>query len=96
MKAVYLEKIGGSESLMLGKIPQLQPKAGEALVKINATASTPMEFQWFSTFHAPVGDARKPQGRRNVPSKRSRCGASAQVAIGAGIQTFGWKADRFD
>ncbi len=40
MKAVYLKKIGGPESLVLGEIPQPQPKAGEVLVKIHATAIT--------------------------------------------------------
>ena len=38
MKAVYLKRIGGPESLVLGKIPQPQPKAGEVLVKIKAAA----------------------------------------------------------
>jgi NADPH:quinone reductase-like Zn-dependent oxidoreductase len=58
MKAVYLKRIGGPESLVLGKIPRPQPKAGEVLVKIHATAVTPTEFQWFPTFHTPAGESR--------------------------------------
>jgi hypothetical protein len=37
MKAAYLRIIGGPESLVLDKILQTQPKAGEALVKLHAT-----------------------------------------------------------
>jgi len=58
MKAIYLEKKGGPESLIQGNIPKPNPNAGEVLVKVHATAATPTEFQWFPTFKTKSGDAR--------------------------------------
>jgi len=37
MKAVYVEKFGGVENLIIGDLPQPQPGPGQALVKIAAT-----------------------------------------------------------
>ena len=43
MKAIFLEKRGGAESLVLGDLPRPEPKAGELLVQVHATAVTPTE-----------------------------------------------------
>lgn len=58
MKAVYLDKKNGYESLILGDIPQPHPKEGEVLIKVHATAVTPTEFQWFPTFNTQEGELR--------------------------------------
>ena len=59
MKAVYLNQQGNAESLIFGDIAKPQPGAGEALVRVHATAITPAEFQWHPTFHAPSGGPRQ-------------------------------------
>ena len=58
MKAIYLDQKGGFEELRLGDIPRPSPVAGEVLVKVHATAITPMEFQWYPTFNTRSGDPR--------------------------------------
>jgi NADPH:quinone reductase-like Zn-dependent oxidoreductase len=58
MKAVYLEKKGGAESLVLGDLPRPFPGAGEVLVKVHATAVTPTELRWYPTFNTPAGKPR--------------------------------------
>jgi NADPH:quinone reductase-like Zn-dependent oxidoreductase len=58
MKAVFLSSKGGSETLVLGDVPQPRPEAGEVLVRIRATAVTPAEFQWFPTWNTPAGKPR--------------------------------------
>jgi NADPH:quinone reductase-like Zn-dependent oxidoreductase len=58
MKAIYLEKKAGSESLISGEVPRPNPKAGEVLVKVAATAVMPTELQWKPTFHQPSGEPR--------------------------------------
>ena len=58
MKAIYLEKKGGADSLVEGDLPRPNPKAGEVLIKVHSTAVTPTEFQWFPTFQTKSGDAR--------------------------------------
>jgi NADPH:quinone reductase-like Zn-dependent oxidoreductase len=58
MKAIYLNQKAGAESLVFGEIPKPQPKTGEVLIKVHATAITPTEFQWFPTFNTPTGEAR--------------------------------------
>jgi NADPH:quinone reductase-like Zn-dependent oxidoreductase len=58
MKAIFLNKKGGPETLVEGDLPQPQPKAGEVLVKVHATAVTPTEFEWFPTWNTPAGQPR--------------------------------------
>lgn len=38
MKAVCVEKLGGPENLLLRSIPRPEPKDGEVLIKVCATA----------------------------------------------------------
>jgi NADPH:quinone reductase-like Zn-dependent oxidoreductase len=58
MKAVYLDKRGGAESLVSGEIPQPEPEAGQILVKVHATAVMPTEVQWAPTFQTKSGSPR--------------------------------------
>ncbi len=58
MKAAYLEKKAGPESLVLGKIPRLNPNKGEVVVRVHASAITPTELQWFPTFNLQSGESR--------------------------------------
>ena len=58
MKAIYLTKAAGAESLEFGDLPTPRPLPGEVLVRIHATAVTPTEFQWYPTFKTPTGDPR--------------------------------------
>ncbi len=58
MKAVFLEKKAGTDSLVSGEIPRPIPKGGEVLVKVFATAVTPTELQWYPTFAQSSGEPR--------------------------------------
>jgi NADPH:quinone reductase-like Zn-dependent oxidoreductase len=58
MKAIFLNRKGGVESLIAGEIPQPHPGEGEVLVKVHATAVMPTELQWFPTFNLPFGEPR--------------------------------------
>jgi NADPH:quinone reductase-like Zn-dependent oxidoreductase len=58
MKAVYLAKKGGTDSLISGEIQQPEPDAGQVLVKVYATAVMPTEVQWSPTFQTRSGDPR--------------------------------------
>ena len=58
MKAIYLQKKGGADTLVAGEIPAPVPKAGEALVKVHATAVTPTELRWIPTFNTPSDGPR--------------------------------------
>jgi len=55
MKAIYLSKKGGAESLISGEIQRPNPNAGQVLVKVHATAMMPTEFQWTPTFQTQSG-----------------------------------------
>ncbi len=58
MKAAYLTRKAGAEALIIGDLEQPTPKAGEALVRVHATAITPSELDWYPTFHLASGAAR--------------------------------------
>lgn len=58
MKATYLKSKGGAETLASGEIPLPNPKPGEVLIKVHATAITPTELQWFPTFNMSSGEPR--------------------------------------
>jgi len=58
MKAIYLERKGGAESLVSGEIQQPHPEENQVLVKVHATAIMPTEVQWTPTFQTPYGAAR--------------------------------------
>jgi len=58
MKAIFLNRKGGVESLVAGEIPQPHAREGEVLVKVHATAVMPTELQWFPTFNLPFGEPR--------------------------------------
>lgn len=58
MKAVYLTRKAGPESLITGELPVPVPQAGEVLVRVHATAATPTEFEWHPTFNTRAGAPR--------------------------------------
>jgi NADPH:quinone reductase-like Zn-dependent oxidoreductase len=58
MKAIYLEKKARADALVAGEIPRPEPKSGEVLIQIHATAVTPTELDWAPTFSQPSGEPR--------------------------------------
>ena len=58
MKAIYLEKKAGAEALVSGEIPDPNPRSGEILIKVHATAVMPTELSWMPTFNKPTGEPR--------------------------------------
>jgi NADPH:quinone reductase-like Zn-dependent oxidoreductase len=58
MKAIYLPKKGGAESLIFAEIPRPNANAGQVLVRVHATAIMPTEVQWTPTFHTKSGGFR--------------------------------------
>jgi NADPH:quinone reductase-like Zn-dependent oxidoreductase len=58
MKAAYLDKKAGVETLVVGEIPTPRPGSGEVLVKVHATAIMPAELQWVPTFSKRTGEPR--------------------------------------
>lgn len=82
MKAIYLNQKGGAESLVYGDLPRPQPKAGEVLVKVHATAITPTEFQWYPTFQTQNGEPRP------FPVVLSHEFSGVIETLGAGVENF--------
>jgi NADPH:quinone reductase-like Zn-dependent oxidoreductase len=58
MKAIYLPKKGGAESLISGEIVRPNPQTRQVLVKVHATAIMPTEVQWIPTFQTRSGSPR--------------------------------------
>ena len=58
MRAIRLNQIGGTESLLYEDAPKPSPKDNQVLVQVYATAITPTEFTWYPTFHTPEGGTR--------------------------------------
>ena len=58
MKAIYLAKKGGAESLIAGEILRPSPQPRQVLVKVHATAIMPTEVQWTPTFQTLSGRPR--------------------------------------
>lgn len=58
MRAIYLNRKAGVESLVAGEIPRPSPKESEVLVRVHATSVTPAEANWFTTFNLPFGEPR--------------------------------------
>lgn len=82
MKAAYLTRQAGAESLILGELPQPSPKTGEVLVKVHATAITPSELDWYPTFHLASGAARP------FPIVLSHEFSGVIAALGDGVADF--------
>jgi NADPH:quinone reductase-like Zn-dependent oxidoreductase len=82
MHAAYLERKGGLESLVVGKIPMPRPGPGEVLVAVHATAVTPTEFQWFPTFNQKSGEGRP------FPVVLSHEFSGVVAAVGKDVTTF--------
>jgi NADPH:quinone reductase-like Zn-dependent oxidoreductase len=60
MKAVRLVERGGAEKVMYTKAPRPHIAAGDALVRICASAITPTELTWSSTWTTKSGQDRLP------------------------------------
>jgi NADPH:quinone reductase-like Zn-dependent oxidoreductase len=58
MKAIRLHASGGPETLVYEDVPDPHPQAGEVLVRVHATAITPTEFAWQTTFQTRNGEPR--------------------------------------
>ena len=55
MKAMRLPAFGGPETLVYANAPEPQPREGEVLVRVHATAITPTEFAWEPTWRTLTG-----------------------------------------
>lgn len=60
MKAVRIHSRAGPEALIYEDAPVPKITRGDALIKVHATAITPTEFTWNSTFTTPDGKDRLP------------------------------------
>jgi NADPH:quinone reductase-like Zn-dependent oxidoreductase len=60
MKAVRLVERGGAEKVMYTEAPRPHIEAGDALVRICASAITPTELTWSSTWTTKSGQDRLP------------------------------------
>jgi NADPH:quinone reductase-like Zn-dependent oxidoreductase len=58
MKAILLQQRAGPEGLVIGDVPRPQPGRDELLVRVQATAVTPTEFNWSPTFNTRTGELR--------------------------------------
>jgi NADPH:quinone reductase-like Zn-dependent oxidoreductase len=97
MKAAYLEKKSGAESLVSGELPQPNPKAGEVLIKVYATAVMPSELGWAPTFNQPSGEPRPfPMVLSHEFSGVIESLAADVIGLGAGEEVYGlndWYGD---
>lgn len=82
MKAIYLNQKAGPEALILGDLPQPQPRADEILVRVHATAITPTELQWYPTFNLAGG------GPRPFPVVLSHEFSGVAESVGSGVAGF--------
>ncbi len=82
MKAVYLEKKAGADSLVAGEIPRPSPKPDEVLVKVYATAVMPTELHWDPTFNKPTGEPR------SFPIVLSHEFSGVVESVGAKVKNF--------
>jgi len=60
MKAVRMHTRAGPEALVYEDVPVTKITKGDALIKVHATAITPTEFTWNSTFTTSDGKDRLP------------------------------------
>jgi len=58
MKAVRLYGSSDRTTISVDDVPVPKPAAGEALIRVHATAVTPGEFQWYPTRHDSKGASR--------------------------------------
>jgi NADPH:quinone reductase-like Zn-dependent oxidoreductase len=89
MKAVYLEKKARADALVTGEIPRPEPKSGEVLIRIHATAVTPTELDWPPTFTQSSGEPRP------FPIVLSHEFSGVVEALGANVSNLGVGAEVF-
>jgi NADPH:quinone reductase-like Zn-dependent oxidoreductase len=77
-----LNKVSGPEALGYGEIRQPWPGTGQVLVKIFATAITPTELQWVTTWKQRTGQPRP------FPLVLSHEFSGTVEALGAGVTDF--------
>jgi NADPH:quinone reductase-like Zn-dependent oxidoreductase len=58
MKAVRPYGSSDRATISIDDVPVPKPAAGEALIRVHATAVTPGEFQWYPTWHDSKGASR--------------------------------------
>ena len=57
MKAIRLHAFGGPVTLVYEDAPEPQPKEGEILIRVHASAIALPEFAWEPTWHVLSGEA---------------------------------------
>jgi NADPH:quinone reductase-like Zn-dependent oxidoreductase len=78
MRAVRAHARGGAEQLRLETIPKPTPRAGEALIRVQAAGITPTELEWPETWVDREGHDRTPM----IPSHEVS-GVVAELGSGA-------------
>ena len=78
MKAVRLVERGGAEKVTYTEAPRPHIEAGDALVRICASAITPTELTWSSTWTTKTGQDR-------LPSTASRSSDGGGGGLGLAI-----------
>ncbi len=84
MKAVRMHARGGPEQLVYEDTPQPQPADGEVLVRVYATAVTPTELGWSTTWKTKAGADR----HLPIPG-HDLCGVVAEIGPGVTSVTMG-------
>ena len=79
MKAVGITGSSGLESLAYVDVPRPEPGAGEVLVRVHATAITPTEVTWSSTWKTDEG------AERSFPIISSHEFSGTLAALGSGV-----------
>ncbi|HET8826096.1 MAG TPA: NADPH:quinone reductase, partial [Terriglobales bacterium] len=77
MKAIRVQQFGGPEVLKIENVPDLQPAAGQVLVKVHAVGVNP-----FETYQRTGTYAIKPQ----LPYTPGADAAGTVVSVGSGVQ----------
>jgi NADPH:quinone reductase-like Zn-dependent oxidoreductase len=82
MKAACLRMRGGPESIACEELPRPEPKPGEVLIRVHASAVTPSELTWVPTWTTKTGNPR------SFPVIPGHEFSGEVAALGTGVSDF--------